>query len=226
MKLEHVVPWGRTIEEYQQMFNLGEEDKHKKILGCGDGPASFNAELTQMGGKIISIDPIYQFSKQQISDRIEQVRPIIMEQIIQNKGAYLWNQFDSPLQLEQTRLSAMNHFLADYDKGKAEQRYIHGSLPKLNFADKEFDLALCSHFLFLYEEHFSLQDHIQSITELVRVSKEVRIYPLLSLEGTQSNYLTSVIEHFERLGTKVGLEEVSYQFQKGATKMLVILANE
>ena len=89
MKLEHVVPWGRTIEEYQQMFNLGEEDKHKKILGCGDGPASFNAELTQMGGKIISIDPIYQFSKQQISDRIEQVRPIIMEQIIQNKGAYL-----------------------------------------------------------------------------------------------------------------------------------------
>lgn len=226
MKLENVVPWGRTLEEYQLMFNLNEKDKHKKILGCSDGPASFNAELTQMGGDIISIDPIYQFSKPQICDRIKQVRPIIMEQIIQNTDDYLWNQFDSPLQLEQTRLSAMNHFLADYDKGKAEQRYIHGSLPKLNFADKEFDLALCSHFLFLYEEHFSLQDHIQSITELVRVSKEVRIYPLLSLEGTQSNYLDSVIDHFEQIGAKTRLEEVSYEFQKGATTMLVILANE
>ncbi|ENO8571916.1 SAM-dependent methyltransferase, partial [Vibrio parahaemolyticus] len=47
MKLEDVVPWGRTLKEYELMFNILEEDKEKRILGCGDGPASFNAELTQ-----------------------------------------------------------------------------------------------------------------------------------------------------------------------------------
>ncbi|SCN47366.1 hypothetical protein BAZMOX_117817_1 [methanotrophic endosymbiont of Bathymodiolus azoricus (Menez Gwen)] len=31
----------------------------KKFWGCADGPASFNAELSEIGGNIISIDPIY-----------------------------------------------------------------------------------------------------------------------------------------------------------------------
>ncbi len=46
MKLENVVPWGRSLAEYQAMFALSEEELQKRILGCGDGPASFNAEMT------------------------------------------------------------------------------------------------------------------------------------------------------------------------------------
>ena len=42
IKYESVVPWGRTFEEYVDMFNLTEVDLDKSILGCGDGPASFN----------------------------------------------------------------------------------------------------------------------------------------------------------------------------------------
>lgn len=53
--LDQVVPWGRSYEEYLAMFALTEADLHKRILGCGDGPASFNAELTKRGGKVISV---------------------------------------------------------------------------------------------------------------------------------------------------------------------------
>ncbi|EKA7352473.1 class I SAM-dependent methyltransferase [Vibrio vulnificus] len=222
MKLENVVPWGRTLKEYELMFNILEEDKEKRILGCGDGPASFNAELTQSGRNVVSIDPIYQLSKQQISRRIDEVRPIIMQQLTENVDGYVWDILGSPQALENTRMMAMNHFLADYEDGKNSQRYVNGSLPQLPFDDKEFDLALCSHFLFLYDEHLSELEHIQAITELVRVSQEVRIYPLISLNGNPSSYVSGVIRHLESLGASVSLESVEYEFQKGATQMLVV----
>ncbi|WNN90803.1 hypothetical protein [Gloeocapsopsis dulcis] len=59
MKLNEVVPWGRTLEEYKLMFNLSEADLNTKIFGCGDGLASFNAEMTQLGYSVVSVDPIY-----------------------------------------------------------------------------------------------------------------------------------------------------------------------
>ena len=71
MELTHVVPWGRSFSEYQSMFSLSVDDLGSRILGCGDGPASFNAELTKAGGDIVSIDPIYQLSRQQIHSRIK-----------------------------------------------------------------------------------------------------------------------------------------------------------
>jgi len=49
MKLTEVVPWGRTFAEYQLMFGLSQADLEAQILGCGDGPASFNAEMTALG---------------------------------------------------------------------------------------------------------------------------------------------------------------------------------
>ena len=67
-KYDEVVPWGRNLDEYQRMFDL--KDYTLKILGCGDGPASFNEEYTQKGGKIISIDPIYHLSQNEIQKRI------------------------------------------------------------------------------------------------------------------------------------------------------------
>ena len=38
-----IVPWGRSFDEYLDMFNLSENDLVRNIVGVGDGPASFNA---------------------------------------------------------------------------------------------------------------------------------------------------------------------------------------
>ena len=50
--LEKVVPWGRSFDEYRRMFALTESDLRLKIVGCGDGPADFNAEATRRGSTV------------------------------------------------------------------------------------------------------------------------------------------------------------------------------
>ncbi len=45
VKYKNVVPWGRSYDKYLRMFDLGETDINKKILGCSDGPASFKHML-------------------------------------------------------------------------------------------------------------------------------------------------------------------------------------
>jgi len=222
MELESIVPWGRSFSEYQAMFALNANDLQKSILGCGDGPACFNAELTKTGGKIVSIDPVYQFNSEQIGSRITQVYPEVMSQVAKNKADYIWTTIASVEELGRVRMQAMACFLDDFEQGKVEGRYKQASLPELPFSNDEFELALCSHYLFLYSDHVDQAQHILSMLELCRVAKEVRVYPLLSLEGTQSIHLEPVISQLKENGFEVALQTVSYQFQKGATKMLVV----
>jgi len=175
MKLENIVPWGRSLNEYKSMFSLTDSDLDKKILGCGDGPASFNSELTESGGNVVSVDPVYQFNTLQIRSRIDEVYPRIMAEMKKNIDDYIWKDIVSIEALGKTRMSSMEAFLDDYETGKKLGRYIEASLPTLPFEDKAFDLALCSHYLFLYSEHVDEALHIDSMLELCRVAQEVRI---------------------------------------------------
>jgi len=61
-KYDAVVPWGRSFDEYQRMFALTEDDLSSRVLGCGDGPAGFNAEMFQLGRRVVSCDPLYQLT--------------------------------------------------------------------------------------------------------------------------------------------------------------------
>ncbi len=220
------MPWGRSFDEYQAMFKLTNNDTHKSILGCGDGPAAFNQQLTKQGGRAISIDPIYQFSASQISTRIDEIYDEVLLQVSNNKADFIWKNIKSVTELGQIRMQAMNAFLADYEEGKKQGRYIADSLPKLAFDDHQFDLALCSHFLFLYSEHFSLEQHITSVLELCRVAKEVRIYPLITLKNQPSPYLDTVVSELEKRDFNTQLQPVDYEFQQGATQMLVITTRQ
>ena len=222
VKLSEVVPWGRSLSEYRDMFSLSSDDLEKKILGCGDGPACFNAEVNSGGGDVTSIDPIYRFSADQIRSRIDEVYPQIMEQVSKNRNDYVWNNISSVEELGKDRVEAMEIFLNDYKKHHKSRRYIDASLPVLPFDKDEFNLALCSHYLFLYSEHVNLVQHMQSMKELCRVAKEVRVYPLLTISSNEkSPHLNPVIAQLEREGVEVSLVPVEYEFQKGATKMLV-----
>ncbi len=94
--------------------------------------------------------------------------------------------------------------------------------PVLPFKDQEFQLALCSHYLFLYSVHVSQEQHTLSMVELCRVAHEVRVYPLLSIENNEkSKHLEPVISALTNDGINVSLVPVEYEFQKGATEMLV-----
>ncbi|HFU75441.1 MAG TPA: SAM-dependent methyltransferase [Arcobacter sp.] len=223
MKLENVVPWGRNLQEYQNMFQLSQKDLQSKILGCGDGPSSFNFEVTKLNGDITSIDPIYQFTKDEIEKRIDETSSIVSEQLKENQDNFVWKNIKSVDELIKIRLDAMSKFIKDYNTGKKENRYIHNELPKLSFKDNSFDLALSSHFLFLYSEHFDLQFHIDSILEMCRVSKkEVRIFPLLNLKNEKSEHLEPVLKILTDRGYETKIIKTNYEFQKEANEMLSI----
>ena len=208
--LENVVPWGRSYEEFISMFSLSAADLGKRILGCSDGPAGFNAELTRRGGQVISVDPVYQFSVDEIKSRIEATYETVLGQTRQNQDEFIWTYIKTVDELGRVRMEAMHQFLTDYPNGKG--RYVVGELPSLDFSDKEFDLALCSNFLFLYSEHFSADFHIQSIVELCRVAQEVRVFPLLELGARKSRHLREVIERLDDQGYKCAVEKVAYEF--------------
>jgi len=224
VKLENVVPWGRNLEEYQNMFLLTKEDlQSKKILGCGDGPSSFNFEVTKLNGNIVSIDPIYQFTKDEIQKRIDETSSVVSKQLRQNQDDFVWKNIKSVDELIEIRLTAMSNLIKDYDNGKKEKRYIHQELPKISFQDDSFDLVLSSHFLFLYSEHFDLQFHINSMLEMCRVSNnEVKIFPLLNLKNQKSEYLEPILEVLKKKGFETKIIKTNYEFQKGANELLSI----
>ena len=58
LKLDTVIPYGRSMDEYKTMFALSDADLQRQIVGIGDGPASFNAALFAVGKKMVSVDPL------------------------------------------------------------------------------------------------------------------------------------------------------------------------
>lgn len=220
MKLSSVVPWGRTMAEYRQMFSLTEYDCKQRIVGVGDGPASFNAEMTDLGYSVISVDPIYQFTAKTLKYRIEETYKTVLSQTRQHSDLYNWTVFRNADELGSRRMEAMNAFLVDYENGLNQGRYLAEQLPVLSFADNSFDLALCSHLLFLYSDQLSLTFHLDAISELLRIATEVRVFPLLMLNGQPSPYISVVQENCLANGVTVDIQTVDYHFQKGANQMM------
>lgn len=220
-RLDHVVPWGRNMEEYKVMFQLDGCDLSKKIAGFGDGPACFNCEMTQNGGSVISFDPIYQFSREEIEKRIEEVRIIVMEQMRENRDNYVWKTIRDLDDLEHTRMSAMRKFLSDYERGRTQGRYIFHELPNpLPYEADHFEIGLSSHFLLMYTA-LGYDFHIAAMTEMLRVCKEIRIFPIVDLDANKTDLIQSVIAYFET-DYRVRIVKTEYEFQKGDNQLLVI----
>jgi hypothetical protein len=228
MELREIVPWGRSFEEYRRMFGLSGDDLAGRILGCGDGPASFNAESTAAGHAVVSCDPIYTFAAEEIRRRVEETYETILSQGRLHPERFVWDFFRDADDLGRHRLAAMQRFLDDFERGRREGRYVVASLPKLPFADGEFRLALVSHLLFLYSDHLDQALHVESALELLRVADEIRIFPLLTLERSWSPHVEPVRSAMEAAGYAVKIVAVPYEFQRaeGQAGRLMMRANQ
>jgi len=222
LDLKQIVPWGRSYDEYYRMFALSTSDLSRSILGCGDGPAAFNAVLTARGGRVISADPIYELGAGEIRSRIEETAGEVLRGIQNHRDRYSWAAIPNPEALFNLRMAAMNTFLGDYEAGRRSGRYVPASLPKLPFRDKAFDLALSSHLLFTYSPHLDAAFHQAATAEMVRVAREVRIFPLVALDGQPSPHLAPVREALAKAGHATSIEPVDYAFQLGGNQMIRI----
>lgn len=217
--LEAVVPWGRSFDEYRRMFALTADDLVSRILGCADGPSSFHAEATERGCEVVSADPLYAFDRTEIRRRIDETYEEVIEQTRRNRSEFVWTDFASVEELGRARMAAMQRFLDDYEAGRAAGRYIAAELPCLPFADQSFELALCSHFLFLYTGQLSEAFHIAAVRELCRVAREVRLFPLVALGGAPSRHVGRVTAALPP-GWTADVVPVPYEFQRGGNQML------
>ncbi|EDX87755.1 hypothetical protein S7335_5465 [Synechococcus sp. PCC 7335] len=222
MRLDQAVPFGRSFDEYARMFALDDAILEHPILSVADGPASFNAEGSAKGMQIRSCDPLYAFSADEIRDRFYAVLDNIITQIENTPNNWVWSYHKSAADLKKNRIEVTERFYADYETGKAAGRYLFGALPDLSYESDSFSLSLCSHFLFLYSAQLDLDFHLKAIAEMLRISPEARIFPLLTLDQKKSPHLLSVVEHFQSRGYQCEIEKVAYELQPGGDEMLRI----
>ncbi len=205
------------------MFALSDGDLRRSILGVADGPSSFNAEWSACGGCVVSVDPLYVFDAAQIEARFETVLPQVLAATRTTEDAFVWDEIGSVRELERRRRQAVSAFLADYEDGRRAARYLAGGLPHLPLASDQFDLAVCSHYLFTYSDLLNADTHRAGILEMARVAREVRVFPLVDMfAGGPSRHLPTVLEQLSARGLTARIEPVRYEFQRGANAMLVV----
>ncbi len=215
-----IIPYGRSFDEYLDMFNLSEDDLTRDIVGIGDGPASFNSSMHQRGTPIVSVEPIYRYSETELRQRIQETYDDVIEQARQNQDKFVWTRISSVNELADLRMQAMDAFCQDFESGKQQGRYIDASLPNLPFSDGHFDLVLSAHLLFFYSANRNLAFHLNAIRELLRIGSEVRIFPIVDVNSNPSPFLSPVIDEVKKERIACSVERVPYHFQKTGNEML------
>ena len=188
LQLDRVVLLGRTFEEYRRYFLLEPDDLvGKRVLDVAGGVSSFCAESNELGIIVTSFDPIYSLPAEKIMERSEPDLDAVYR-AIGSVPTYRWEFYKNPDYMRALREGASAIFFSDF-KGRP-QRYVAGELPRLPFADGEFDLTLLSYLLFAYQDRFDYEFHRQSILEIMRVTRdEARIYPTVTFEAQPSEYI-------------------------------------
>ena len=222
LDLERIVFIGRTFEEYLDMFSLCEKELNgKKILDCPAGACSFTAVGNKSGLDVTACDIAYYHSGEDLEHKGLQDIEHAMEHMQKVQNNYKWDYFNDIEDLRKHRLSALQDCANNMRESK--ERYIPVTLPSLPFKGEEFDILLSAHFLFMYADRLDYQFHIETLNELLRVTKEeVRIFPLVNLEGKRYEHLDKIISYLVSNGCTVEEVKVSYEFQINANSMLKI----
>ena len=222
LELNKVVLLGRTLEEYLRFFGLNEAElRGKKILDMAGGVSSFCAEASAKGFDVMSFDPIYELSPEEIRARCEPDLEFVIREV-GKVAAYKWDFYKTPEKLREFRERSYRLFLPDFTKQKGG-RYISGKLPGTPFRDGQFDLTLVSYFLFVYEEQFDYEFHKQSLREILRITTgEARIYPLVNFKAERSQWMERIKMDPAFAGWKFEEVETDFEFLRNSNSFLKI----
>lgn len=188
LRLDRIVLLGRTFDEYRRYFLLEPDNLiGKKVLDVAGGVSSFCAEANDLGIQVTAFDPIYSLPKKKIRERSDLDLKSVYR-LIGLVPTYCWGFYKNPEYMRALRERAFAIFFSDFKINP--QRYVPGELPRLPFADGEFDLTLVSYLLFAYQDRFDYEFHRDSVLEIMRVTRgEARIYPTVTFEARPSEYI-------------------------------------
>jgi len=222
LDLKDIVLIGRTFNEYYKMFNVISISKNDKILDVASGVSSFCAEANALGYDATASDRIYCFLAEDIEKKCAKDLETTMKEMAEVKDLFKWKFFKNIEELEKQRKKAYKTFIADFKK-PVKVAYVNTEYPKNSFKDKQFTIALISHFLFLYDEFLDYEFHKQTIKEIIRItSEEIRIFPIVNLKGKRSQFVDKLMKDKEFANNKIKIMKVDYEFVKGGNEMLII----
>lgn len=223
IQLDEVVLLGRMFDEYRLIFGLDHEYlRGKKILDVASGVSSFCAEANGHGYDVIASDRIYGLPATEIEKKCRQdLAEVLIKLSKTDDHYYIWDYFENLSALKKQRTKAYRLFLEDYQK-KGASRYIPTEYPKSDFKDGQFDIALLSSLLFIYDEILDYRFHKQLIIELIRITKnEIRIWPLVNLRGTRSRFVEKLTDD-DLKGLNIDVRKVNYRFLRNSDEMMVV----
>ena len=223
--MRKLVLWGHHLDEYKEMFALSAEDLKGKILEFGCGTSAVNAEFRDKT-RIISCDPLFALDKGTLSTKVSLIFDDMINQVRNHLDQFDFSRYGNLDTLVAQRRQGIAAFFADYEKGKAEKRYIPASDYTLPFDHFEFDFALSSHYLFADLDDQDVDFHLNVIRELARVAKEVRIFPLIDRHGQLSPFLGPVLLGLQQEDYGVEVKEVGYHLQTKGNAMLRVWAQQ
>ena len=208
----------RSLAEYRAMFALSDADLAGRILDCPGGAASFTAEV---GDRVLAVDPVYAGDRRALAAHARAEIDRVQAWVQANPDRYVWDFYGSRADYVRTRAAGAQRFATDLLEHP--HRYRAMSLPSLPLGDAEFDLALCSHLLFTYADRLGFDFHLAALIELARVAREVRVFPLVDLNGGR---LDAMVEQLRgalaERGIATALRPVEFEFQRGVRTMLVV----
>lgn len=222
LDIDRIIFIGRTFEEYVNMFDLSIANlKNKKVLDCPAGACSFSATARENGLDVEACDIAYYFNNVELYNKGKEDIKHMINKMEKSKSNYNWTFFNDTDDLKDYRIEALDTCVKDMKL--YQEKYHAVELPQLPFSDNEFDILLSAHFLFLYSEAFDFNFHIQTLEEMLRVTKEeIRIFPLVNIEGDRYEELDKIIHTLNERGYNTEEVQVNYEFQSNANSFLKI----
>ena len=212
----------RSFAEYTAMFALDPGDLGGRVLDCPGGAASFTATACAQGIDAIAVDPVYATAGEELVERVHAEVQRGAAWARQRPEAYVWEQYGGPDAHTRVREESAATFAADLRAHP--ERYHPGSLPALPFATASADLVLSSHLLFTYADRLDRAFHLAALVEMARVARrQVRVYPLVDHTGAPlADLVAALVGDLAAGGVRARVQEVDYEFQRGARHVLVL----
>lgn len=212
----------RAYDEYVAFFDLDVTQlAGRRVLDCSAGAASFVTRACREGMDAVAVDPAYALDPDELAEVAG--RGLRDGNVITDSfpGRFTWDWYGSVQSRERMRTRALAEFVLDL--AEHPERYVSGSLPALPFADRHFDLALCSHLLFTWADQLGRDWHLAALRELSRVADEVRVFPtVLQGAGDPVPFWDDLMVDLHASGLRTERRRVPYEFQVGADTMLVV----
>jgi hypothetical protein len=180
----------------------------------------------ELSKPVVSLDPLFMLDKASLSLKASLMMERLILELKKNQHQFDFSHYGNLESFITARREGLAEFLADYEDGCAEKRYLPLDQKTLPFKDFEFEFCLSSHYLFGDLAHEDIDFHMHVICELARVAKEVRIFPLIDWEGQPSPLLGPVLLGLQKKGYGAEVRKVDYNLQSKGNAMLRVWAQQ